>query len=121
MAAKIFTSDADLFEQSEMFMDAVTEMARVDAQRLAHIDEGEWSIVVLGVNPIRSLEEFKPLGRIPFGIAMSEIAADSVLEQGKKKAALRVRRRSPPPEQIVILDRKNVGSLEYAGQFVHCF
>jgi hypothetical protein len=41
-----------------MLINTVTETARIDTQRLAYIDEGERSIVDLGVDPIGSLKEF---------------------------------------------------------------
>jgi hypothetical protein len=66
-----------------MLMDSGAETAWVDAQRLAHVDEGEWAVVVLGVDPIRRLEKFEPLRRIPFGVAITEVASDTVLEQGE--------------------------------------
>jgi len=92
-------------------------MAWVDAQRLAYVHKGERPVVVFGVDPVRSLEELEPLGRIPFGVTISEIASDAVLEQGEKKAALGVGRGSSP-EQVVVLDRQDVGSLKYIRQFV---
>src|SRR6266851_4412515 len=70
-ATGVFTSDADLFEHPEMLVDAIAETARVDAERLAYVDKSEGAVVVFGVDPIRGLEEFEPLWRIPLGIAIT--------------------------------------------------
>ena len=41
-----------------MLINPVAEAAWIDAQRLAYIDEGERSLIDLGVDPVRSLNEF---------------------------------------------------------------
>jgi hypothetical protein len=78
---QFFRSDADLLEHPDMFMDAPAETARVDAERLAHVYKGEGAVVVFGIDPIRRFEKFEPLGRIPLGVAVTEVASDAVLEQ----------------------------------------
>jgi hypothetical protein len=119
-ATGMVTSDANLFEHPEMLVDASAETARVDPQRLADVDKSKGAVVVLGVDPIRRLEKFEALGRIPFGVAITEVASDTVFEKREQKTAFRVRR-APATEQVSVLDWQDVGSLENAGQVVSCF